>query len=65
MIELFPNVSEQVRADAGIAWKLASSLPPVSATKFLEAFTAYNHTEEEQDFLKFYFNIEMEKMENE
>lgn len=65
MIELFPDISEQLRADAEIAWRLASSLPPVSATKFLEAYTAYNHTEEEQDYLKFYFNIEMEKMENE
>lgn len=65
MIELFPNISMQLREAAEIAWRLASSLPPVQATKFLEAYTAYNHTEEEQDYLKFYFNIEMEKMENE
>lgn len=65
MTELFPNINEQLRSDAKIAWRLASSLPPVSATKFLEAYTAYNHTEEEQDFLKFYFNIEMEKIKNE
>jgi hypothetical protein len=54
-----------LREAAEIAWRLASSLPPVSATKFLEAYTAYNHTEEEQDYLRFYFNIEMEKRENE
>lgn len=65
MIELFPNISAQLREAAEIAWRLASSLPPVSATKFLEAYTAYNHTEEEQDYLRFYFNIEMEKRENE
>ena len=64
MTELFPDISEQLRADAKIAWQLASSLPPASATKFLQAYTAYNHTEEEQDFLQFYFNIEMESMEN-
>lgn len=65
MTELFPNISTQLREAAEIAWRLASSLPPVSATKFLEAYTAYNHTEEEQDYLRFYFNIEMEKRENE
>lgn len=65
MIELFPNISTQLRESAEIAWRLASSLPPVQATKFLEAYTAYNHTEEEQDYLRFYFNIEMEKVENE
>lgn len=65
MTELFPNISAQLRESAEIAWRLASSLPPVQATKFLEAYTAYNHTEEEQDYLRFYFNIEMEKRENE
>ena len=65
MIELFPNISTQLRESAEIAWRLASSLPPVQATKFLEAYTTYNHTEEEQDYLRFYFNIEMEKRENE
>lgn len=65
MIELFPNISTQLRESAEIAWRLASSLPPVQATKFLEVYTAYNHTEEEQDYLRFYFNIEMEKRENE
>lgn len=65
MIELFPNISTQLREDAEAAWRLASSLPPVQATKFLQAYTAYNHTEEEQDYLRFYFNIEMEKRENE
>ena len=65
MTELFPEISDQLRKDAETAWQLASSLPPLSATKFLEAFTAYNHTDEEQDYLRFYVNIEMEKKRDE
>lgn len=64
MIELFPNVREDLRAEAETAWILASSLTPNRAVNFLEAYTAYNHTEEEQEYLRFYFNTRMESKEN-
>ena len=66
MIELFPNVSEQVRADAEKAWRLAQTFHnPMNTVQFLSNYTKYAPTEEQQDFLRFYFNLQMELQDNE
>ena len=66
MTELFPDVSEKVRGNAEIAWKLAQTFhDPLTVAKFLNDYTEAAPTDEERDFLHFYFNLQMELMKNE
>lgn len=66
MTELYPNVSEDVRNIADVAWKLTISQPsPFEAATFLNNVTNYYSgqlTEEEVEFLQFYFTLRMEMM---
>lgn len=59
MTELFPNINEKLRQEAADVWSLATALTPERAAKFLLEYTKA-HSEEEQDFLQFYFNLQME-----
>lgn len=59
MIELFANISDKLRQEASDVWQLASILSPERATRLLSEYTKA-HSEEEQDFLQFYFNLQME-----
>ena len=69
MTELFPNVRDEVKEVADMAWRLAlSQRNPVEAADFLTNTTNYYkhiYTEEEIEFLQFYFNMKMEMMKNE
>jgi hypothetical protein len=65
MIELFPNISEEIRQHAADTWELTKTMSAVNAANFLDIYTnifSLNHTEEETDFLRFYFNLQMEMM---
>lgn len=65
MIELFPTISEELRQQAADVWELAKTMTAVKAASFLDAYTnifSIGHTEEETDFLRFYFNLQMEMM---
>lgn len=59
MIELFANISDKLRQEASDVWQLASILSPERATRLLSEYTK-THSEEEQNFLQFYFNLQME-----
>lgn len=59
MIELFTNINDRLRQEAEDVWNLASILSPERATRLLSEYTKA-HSEEEQDFLQFYFNLQME-----
>ncbi len=66
MTELFPNISEKVRTNAEIAWRLAQTFhSPLSMVQFLNDYTAAAPTEEEQEFLRFYFNLQLELLKDE
>jgi hypothetical protein len=66
MTELFPDISEKVRSNAEIAWRLAQTFHnPISTVKFLSDYTAAAPTDEEREFLQFYFNLQMELLKNE
>ena len=66
MTELFPDISEKVRSNAEIAWRLARTFHnPVTVTKFLSDYTAAAPNDEEREFLQFYFNLQMELLKNE
>ena len=66
MTELFPDISQKVRDNAEIAWRLAQTFHnPISAAKFLNDYTEAAPTDEEKDFLEFYFNLQLELMKNE
>ena len=64
MTEIFADISDDVKKKAEIMWKLALSQPnPVNAAELLNILTEYYRkrwTEEEVDFLQFYFQTQME-----
>ena len=64
MIEIYANVSDQVKEVADIAWRLTMAQKnPLDAANFLNNVTNYYAnilTEEEQEFLQFYFQMKME-----
>ena len=66
MEEIFKNISNEVKEIAAVAWKLAlSQKDPVNAAKFLDTVTNYYkniYTEDEIEFLQFYFKMQMEMM---
>ena len=66
MTELFTNVSFDARLIAEMAWDIANVLKdPVEAAEFLSSVTEFYSnklTEEEVDFLRFYFNMKLEMM---
>jgi len=66
MQEIFENISNNVKEIADVAWRLASAQKnPLEAAKFLDNVTNYYDkimTEEEIEFLRFYFNMKMEMM---
>lgn len=68
MQEIFENVSNETKEIAGIAWRLAmAQKSPAAAAEFLDNVTNYYKailTEEEVEFLRFYFHMQME-MRNE
>jgi len=69
MIELFPNIRDEVKEIAEAAWRLAyAQKDPIKAADFLNNTTNYYrniYTDEEIEFLQFYFNMKMEMMKNE
>ena len=66
MQEIFENVRDEVKSAAEFAWKVALALKnPIEAAKFLDNVTNYfenSYTEEEIEFRRFYFNMQMEMM---
>lgn len=69
MNEIYKNVREEVRETAQIAWSLAcAQKQPIDAAEFLDNVVRYynnTYTEEEIEFLQFYFNMKMEMMKDE
>lgn len=65
MTELFADISDSIKAEVARVWDSAIELPPIEASEFLNDYTNLfeeNHTEEETDFVRFYFNLQMEAM---
>ena len=66
MTELFPDISQQVRDYAAFIWNQArQKQSPIEAVALLETATRNFESaglEEEADFLRFYFNLQMEMM---
>ena len=66
MIELYDNIKEEVKEVAQVAWNLAlMQKDPSKAAQFLHTVTEYYkqlYTQEEIEFLQFYFNMKMELM---
>ena len=66
MEEIFKNVRQEVKETADMALNIAlKQNNPAAAAEFLNTVTNfYKHlyTEEEIDFLRFYFNLKLEMM---
>lgn len=66
MQELFENINDNVKKTGELAWKLAlMQKTPLKIAKFLTNVINYYknlYTEEEIEFLRFYFHIQMEMM---
>lgn len=69
MTELFNNVRDDVKTTAEYAWKIAMMQNnPATAADFLNNVTNFckvYYTEEEIEFLQFYFNMQMEMIKDE
>ena len=66
MIEIYDDISEETKEIARLAWKVAlAQSNPADAASFLNNVTEYYRnslTEEEIEFLRFYFKMQMEMM---
>ena len=65
MTELFPNISQLIRDYATLVWEQAKQLSPNNAAKLINAAIEEfdkEGLENEADFLRFYFNLQMEMM---
>lgn len=66
MTEIYDDISEETKEIARLAWKVAMAQNnPASAADFLNNITEYYRnslTEEEIEFLRFYFKMQMEMM---
>ena len=64
MTEIFENISDDVKDKAEVIWQIAIAQPTaLAAAEYLHGMTEYfkkRWTEEEVDFLRFYFNMKME-----
>lgn len=69
MTEIYANVRDDVKKIGEFAWKVAlAQKNPIDASEFLNNVTNYYkhyYTEEEIEFLRFYFNMKMEMIKNE
>ena len=68
MTEIFTNISSNVKSTVEAAWNIAAAQKePAQAVEFLNNFTNYYshlYTDEEMDFIRFYFNMKMEELKN-
>lgn len=64
MTEIFQNISKELKEEVKTAWDLALTMNAADASNFLSAYTQFKHSAEEQDFLRFYFNLQMESKKN-
>ena len=66
MTEIYANVRDDVKRIGDFAWKVAlAQNNPADAAAFLDNVTNYYrhyYTEEEIEFLQFYFHTQMEMM---
>lgn len=66
MVEIYDNISQEVKNTAETAWTLAvKQRSSVSIVDFLSKVTDYyrdKYTEEEIEFMQFYFYTRMEMM---
>jgi hypothetical protein len=68
MVELFEHIRQEVKDTAEGAWDLAiAQHTPAEAAELLSTIVEYYKliwTEEEVEFLQFYFRMKMEMMKN-
>ena len=64
MTEIFTNISDDIKEKVKVIWNITLAQPnPIKAANFLNDVTEYykkRWTEEEVDFLQFYFQTQME-----
>lgn len=69
MTEIFANISSNVKSTAEAAWNIAAAQKePAEAVKFLDNFMKYYshlYTDDEMEFLHFYFKMKMEELKSE
>ena len=68
MTELFTDISDKVKQRAEFIWRMTLTYDnALEAAKFLNQMTEYHrkiYTDEEMDFLQFYFQMQMEMNKN-
>lgn len=65
MTELFSNISDELRQEAQLVWDFVQTQSPEVAINLINTYISFKHTEEEQEFLEFFFSVQLEKLKNE
>lgn len=65
MEEIFINISNEIKQGAKLVFDAAlKTQNPITMIKILDEYTKNCLNEEEQDFVRFYFNLRMEQIFN-
>ena len=65
MKEIFTNISNEIKQGAELVFNGAlNTHDPIKMLEILNEYTNACSNEEEQDFIRFYFNLRMEQMFN-
>ena len=66
MIELFTNIPEEIKKQTeAVANFIFSNFEPESGLKFIQSYISSCENEDEQEFIRFYFNMRLEQFLNE
>ena len=66
MIELFTNIPKEIKTQTElVANFIFNNFNPESGLKFIQSYISSCQDEEEQDFVRFYFNMRLEQLLNE
>ena len=65
MIELFTNIPEEVKTQTELVANFVfNTFDPESGLKFIQNYISSCQDEEEQEFIRFYFNMRLEQFLN-
>ena len=65
MTEIFSNISKEQKEKAEFIFNIASKKDLISTLITLNDYTNSCPTEEEREFVEFYFNMRLEQLKNE
>lgn len=63
MVELFTNIPEEIKIQTELVANFVfNNFEPEAGLKFIQSYISSCQDEEEQDFIRFYFNMRLEQL---